>query len=114
MLLQTYLFQEFRCYAQIINHLIVSQLFTEVLFFLINGFLPDVFKSLANMPFLNDRLIRMPMTGVKYTLNIFYKFGHYWGCLKICWIALLTLPSSYLTLKVYDRSGSMYLCIGSG
>ena len=26
----------------------------------------------------------------------------------------LTLPSSYLTLKVYDRSGSMYLCIGSG
>ena len=26
----------------------------------------------------------------------------------------VTLPSSYLTLKVYDRSGSMYLCIGSG
>ena len=26
----------------------------------------------------------------------------------------VTLPSSYLTLKVYDKSGSMYLCIGSG
>ena len=26
---------------------------------------------------------------------------------------IVTLPSSYLTLKVYDRSGSMYLCIGN-
>ena len=26
----------------------------------------------------------------------------------------VTPPSSYLTLKVCDRSGSMYLCIGSG
>ena len=26
----------------------------------------------------------------------------------------VTLSSSYLTLKVYGKSGSMYLCIGSG
>ena len=26
----------------------------------------------------------------------------------------VTLPSSYLTLKVYDKSGSIDLCIGNG
>ena len=48
----------------------------------------DVFQSSANMPIMSDRLIRVVITGVKYTLNLFMNLDGIGSVLKF-----VTLPS---------------------